>query len=341
MSFQFLQILWFILIAVIILGWSVMDGFDYGVGGLLAFITKDEKEKKIAINSIGPVWDGNQVWLILGGGAIFAAFPQVYASVFSGFYLAMMLVVWLIIFRAVSFEFRSRVENKSWKKRWDIVITVTGLGIGLLLGVALANLLRGVPLNKNHIDFESLFSLLNIFAIVGGLISLSMFLMHGSTYLVMKTEGELQQRARNYGIKFAYAFIIFTVIFLLISPIFAPRLLNNSLGILGDIMPIIIIIGAIGVILTMKSNNDIKPFMMSVLSIVGTVASVAVGLFPDIVPSTINPKYSLTLFNSSSNELTLIVMLIATLIGLPLVILYTIYAYKKFGLKVKMDEDSY
>ncbi|MCL5674102.1 MAG: cytochrome d ubiquinol oxidase subunit II [Deltaproteobacteria bacterium] len=341
MSLQFLQILWFILIAVIILGWAVMDGFDYGVGGLLAFIAKGDREKKITINSIGPVWDGNQVWLILGGGAIFAAFPQVYASVFSGFYLAMMLVVWLIIFRAVSFEFRSRVENESWKKRWDIVITVTGLGIGFLLGVALANVLRGVPLNKNHIDFESLFSLLNIFAIVGGLISLSMFLMHGSTYLVMKTEGKLQQRARNYGTKFAYAFIIFTVIFLLISPIFAHRLLNNSLGILGDIMPIIMIIGAVGVILAMKSNNDVKPFIMSVLSIIGTVASVAVGLFPDILPSTINPKYSLTLFNSSSNELTLIVMLIATLIGLPLVVIYAAYAYKKFGLKVKLDEDSY
>jgi cytochrome d ubiquinol oxidase subunit II len=341
MSFQFLQVLWFILTAVIILGWATMDGFDYGVGGLLAFIAKDDREKKIVINSIGPVWDGNQVWLILGGGAIFAAFPQVYASVFSGFYLAMMLVVWLIIFRAVSFEFRSRVEDENWKKRWEIVITVTGLGIGLLLGVALANVLRGIPLNKEHVDFESLFGLLNIFAIVGGLISLSMFLMHGSAYLVMKTEGELRKRARNYGTKFAYAYIIFTLIFLLISPIFAPRLLNNGLGILGDIIPAIMLIGAIGVILTMKSNSDTKPFMFSVLSIIGTVASVAVGLFPDIVPSTIKSSYSLTLFNSSSNELTLIVMLIATLIGLPLVILYSSYAYKKFGLKVKLDEDSY
>jgi cytochrome d ubiquinol oxidase subunit II len=336
-----LNILWFILVAVIILGWSVMDGFDYGVGGLLNFIAKNDEEKRYVINAIGPVWDGNQVWLILGGGAVFAAFPLVYASIFSGFYLAMMLVVWLIIFRAVSFEFRSKVESAGWRKFWDADITVTGLGIALLLGVAIANILMGVPLNKEHVDYQSLFSLLNIFGLVGGLISLSMFLMHGSAYLIMKTEGEVQQRARTFAKGFAAAFIIVTLLFLIISPIFAPRLLGNSFGAIGDIVPVIMLIGAIGVILTAGSSSDIKPFAYSIVAIIGAVASLAVGIFPDIVPSSINTKYSLNIYNSASNHLTLLVMLIATIIGLPLVLIYAIYAYKKFGLKVQMDDSSY
>ena len=336
-----LNILWFILVAVIILGWSVMDGFDYGVGGLLNFIAKNDEEKRYVINAIGPVWDGNQVWLILGGGAVFAAFPLVYASIFSGFYLAMMLVVWLIIFRAVSFEFRSKVESIKWRNFWDADITVTGLGIALLLGVAIANILMGVPLNKEHIDYQSLFSLLNVFGLAGGLISLSMFLMHGSTYLIMKTEGEVQQRARAFAKGFAVAFIIVTLLFLIISPIFAPRLLGNSFGVIGDVVPAIMLIGAIGVILTAGSSSDIKPFAYSIIDIIGAVASLAVGIFPNIVPSSINAKYSLNIYNSASNHLTLLVMLIATVIGLPLVLIYAIYAYKKFGLKVKMDDSSY
>ncbi len=336
-----LNILWFILVAVLILGWSVMDGFDYGVGGLLNFIAKNDNEKRYVMNAIGPVWEGNQVWLILGGGAVFAAFPLVYASIFSGFYLAMMLVVWLIIFRAVSFEFRSKVESFGWRKFWDADITVTGLGIALLLGVAIANVLMGVPLNKDHVDYQSLFSLLNIFGLAGGLISLSMFLMHGSAYLIMKTEGEVQQRARVFARRLAVAYIVFTLLFLLISPIFAPRLLGNSLGIIGDIVPIIMLIGGIGVILSAGSASDIKPFAYSIIGILGAVASLAVGIFPDIVPSSINPKYSLNIYNSASNHLTLLVMLIATLIGLPLVLIYAFYAYKKFGLKVKMDDSSY
>ena len=336
-----LNILWFILVAVLILGWSVMDGFDYGVGGLLNFIAKNDKEKRYVMNAIGPVWEGNQVWLILGGGAVFAAFPLVYASVFSGFYLAMMLVVWLIIFRAVSFEFRSKVESPGWRNFWDADITVTGLGISLLLGVAIANVLMGVPLNKDHVDYQSLFSLLNIFGLVGGLISLSMFLMHGSAYLIMKTEGEIQQRARVFARRFAAAYVVFTLLFLMISPIFAPRLLSNSFGIIGDIVPVIMLIGGIGVILTAGSSSDVKPFAYSIIGILGAVASLAVGVFPDIVPSSINPKYSLNIYNSASNHLTLLVMLIATLIGLPLVLIYAFYAYKKFGLKVKMDDSSY
>jgi len=336
-----LNILWFILVAVLILGWSVMDGFDYGVGGLLNFIAKNDNEKRYVMNAIGPVWEGNQVWLILGGGAVFAAFPLVYASIFSGFYLAMMLVVWLIIFRAVSFEFRSKVESAGWRNFWDTDITVTGLGISLLLGVAIANILMGVPLNKEHIDYQSLFSLLNVFGLVGGLLSLSMFLMHGSAYLIMKTEGEIQQRARIFAKWFAVAYVVFTLLFLLISPIFAPRLLSNSFGIIGDIVPVIMLIGGIGVALTANSSGDIKPFGYSIAGILGAVASLGVGIFPDIVPSSINPEYSLNIYNAASNHLTLLVMLIATIIGLPLVLIYAFYAYKKFGLKVKMDDSSY
>lgn len=336
-----LNILWFILVAVLILGWSVMDGFDYGVAGVLNFIAKEDTERRYVLNAIGPVWEGNQVWLILGGGAIFAAFPQVYASIFSGFYLAMMLVVWLIIFRAVSFEFRSRVESSSWKNFWDADITVTGLGISLLLGVAIANVLMGVPLDEKHVDNQTLFSLLNIFGLVGGLVSLSMFLMHGSAYLVMKTEGEIRERARVFAKKFAWFYVIFTLLFLAISPWLAPRLLGNSFGIIGDLVPVLMLIGGFGVILSGNSGSDIKPFVYSTLGIVGAVASLAVGIFPNIVPSSVSPEYSLNIYNAASNHHTLLVMLIATVIGLPLVLIYAFYAYKKFGFKVKLDESSY
>lgn len=336
-----LNIIWFILVVVLILGWSIMDGFDYGVGGLLRFIARNDSEKRYVINSIGPVWEGNQVWLILGGGAVFAAFPLVYASVFSGFYLAFMLVLWLIIFRAVSFEFRGRVEALGWRNFWDTSITVTGLGISLLFGVAIANIIMGLPLGSNHVDYQTLFSLLNIFGIVGGLISLSMFLMHGSTYLIMKTEGEVQQRARNFAAFFGYAYIIFTIVFLAISPIFAPRLLGNSFGIIGDVLPVIMIIGGIGVVISSRTKSEIKPFFFSVLGIFGAVISMAASVFPDIVPSSIDPSYSLNIYNSASNPHTLFVMLIAVIFGLPLVLIYSFYAYKKFGLKVKMDENSY
>ena len=336
-----LNILWFILVAVLILGWSVMDGFDYGTAGLLSFIAKNDSERRYVVNAIGPVWEGNQVWLVLGGGAVFAAFPLVYASVFSGFYLAMMLVVWLIIFRAVSFEYRSKVESPGWRNFWDTVITVTGLGIALLLGVAIANILMGIPLDKNHVDNQSLFSLLNIFGLVGGLLSLSMFLMHGSAYLIMKTEGEIRQRARVFAKSFGTAYVVLTILFLAISPVFAPRVLGNSFGIIGDIVPVIMIIGGIGVILSAGSKSDVRPFGYSVLGIIGAVASLGVGVFPDIVPSSVNPEYSLDIYNAASNHHTLLVMLIATLIGLPLVLIYAFYAYKKFGLKVKMDDSSY
>ncbi len=336
-----LNILWFILVGVLILGWSVMDGFDYGVGGLLGFIAKNDSERRYVINSIGPVWEGNQVWLVLGGGAVFAAFPLVYASVFSGFYLAFMLVLWLIIFRAISFEFRSRVSSTSWRGFWDASITVTGLGLSLLFGVALANIIMGIPLNAQHVDYQSLFSLLNIFAIVGGLVSLSMFMMHGSAYLVMRAEGEIQERARSFALAFGYAFVVFTVVFLLISPVFAPRLLGNSFGIAGDIVPVIMLIGGAGVILTAKSRSEFLPFIFSVIGIIGAVISIAASLFPDLVPSSINQGYSLNIYNAASNPHTLFVMLIAVLFGLPLVLIYLFYAYIKFGLKVKMDDSSY
>lgn len=336
-----LHVIWFILTAVVIMGWAIMDGFDYGVAALLPFVAKNDTERRVVINSIGPVWDGNQVWLILGGGAVFAAFPQVYASVFSGFYLAMMLVVWMIIMRAVAFEFRSKVQSPSWRSFWDDVLTLTGIGIGLCLGLATGNVVKGVPLDQNFVYTGTFLELFNEASIVAGLMSLSLFMTHGAAYLVMKTTGEIQERAIKYGKIFSILFVVFSLVELLIAVTMDKQLLHSALGPIGFMFPILMVASSFMAYIFFTQKKEIAPFIMTTLSNVFLVATVANSLFPNIVPSTTNPQYSLNIYNASSSDLTLLVMTIAVLLGLPLVIAYAFFAYRTFGLKVKLDDVSY
>lgn len=326
-----LQITWFLLIAVLVVGYALLDGFDLGVGNLHLF-TRPGKERETMIYSIGPYWDANQVWLLTGGGAIFAAFPMVYATVFSGFYMAMMLLLLALIFRAVSIEFQHQIDDPAWRKYWD-----WGFGLGsilpsVLFGVAIGNIMRGIPLDAKGNYLGDFIGLLNPYSIVVGLVSLFMLTMHGAAFLILKTDGELACKAKTWA-KTAWAgFVVTWIGATLWSYMGYQHLFNNffALPVLW-IVPLLAIVGMAWFPSTLKGSNSLNPFLSSSLSIVGILGIFAASLFPKMVPAINNPAHSLTIFNASSSELTLKVMLILALIGVPIVLAYTAYIYRTFA----------
>jgi len=336
-----LNIIWFILYGVLITGYAILDGFDLGVGVIHLF-TKNETEKRININSIAPVWDGNEVWLLTAGGALFAAFPIVYATVFSAFYMALMLLLLFLIMRAVSMEFRGKIESSSWKKIWDISFGLGSLFPAILFGVAVGNILRGIPLNEHGVFTGNFFTLLNPYSILIGILSLVMFTLHGSIYLAMKTEKDHQKKILNIIPKLWIAFV--SIFFLsTIYSFFEAGFLFE--GILGNplfwIAFIILFIAMMSIPIMVKSKRLGWAFLSSAVSISGMISIAAISLFPRLVPSLTDLSYSLTIYNSSSTHRTLITMLIIALIGVPIVLIYTIFIYRKFKGKVELNEYSY
>ncbi|MFC2083842.1 cytochrome d ubiquinol oxidase subunit II [Bacteroidota bacterium] len=336
-----LNTIWFLLIAVLIIGYAILDGFDFGVGVLHLF-TKSEHEKRVNLNSIGPVWDGNEVWFLTAGGALFAAFPIVYATVFSGFYLALMLLLVALIFRAVSLEFRGKVESENWKKYWDWAFGLGSLLPALLLGVAFGNILRGIPLDNNGLFTGNFFMLLNPYSLLVGVLSLILFTMHGAIYLTLKSEGEQKNRITKLIPKFWNGFVILYIVVTIFS-IFEARFLFND--ILSNpifwLLLIILIGGIVYIPISIKNNKFGLGFFASSLTIFSMIGLSGLSLFPRLVPSSIDLANSLTIYNASSTERTLFTMLIIALIGMPLVIGYTLYIYRTFKGKVLLDENSY
>jgi cytochrome d ubiquinol oxidase subunit II len=336
-----LQTIWFLLLAVLFIGYAILDGFDLGIGSLHLF-TKGEDERRTMVNAVGPFWDGNEVWLLTGGGAIFAAFPEVYATVFSGFYLALMLLLVALISRAVSVEFRNKVESASWKKTWDVVFFLGSLLPAVLLGVAFGNILRGVPVEASKEYTGGLFGLLNPYAILIGLTSLAMFMMHGAIYLTVKTGGALQTKARAWAIRAWQAFVVLYIAATAASVYAAPRLFDRYFA---GILPWALVVVAVAAIaytrLCLARESYMAGFVSSSVSIASLIGIAAVGLFPNLVPSTLDPAYSLTVMNSSNSQLTLTVMLILTLIGVPIMLFYTAYIYRAFRGKVTAEEEGY
>ncbi len=336
-----LNTIWFLLVAVLLIGYAILDGFDLGVGVLHLF-TKNEDEKRININAIGPVWDGNEVWLLTGGGALFAAFPVVYATVFSGFYIALMLLLFALIFRAVSFEFRGKVESAKWKKTWDIAFGLGSLLPALLFGVAVGNILRGIPLNENGFFTGNFFTLLNPYSILVGLLSLVLFTMHGSIYMIMKSSGAQQERMKNISPRLWIAFVslyaaatfylFFEAGFLFESVLSSP---------IFWILFVLLLAAVIYIPVALKSEKSGRAFFASSITITCMMGLMAVSLFPRLVPSITDLAYSLTIYNASSTERTLFTMLIIALIGMPFVIGYTIFIYRAFKGKVQIGEHSY
>ncbi len=336
-----LNTIWFLLVAVLIIGYAILDGFDLGVG-ILHIFTKDETEKRININAIGPVWDGNEVWLLTGGGALFAAFPIVYATVFSGFYLALMLLLTALILRAVSFEFRGKVLDDKYKKIWDWSFGFGSLLIALLLNVAFGNILRGIPIDATGNFTGSFFGLLNPYAILVGLTGVILFTMHGAVYMTMKTEGAQLERMIKWANNSWIAFVILYLLTTLATFFFAHFLFD---GIMSNplfwILFILLLVSIFYLPLGLKSGKFFLSFLASSLIIASAIGLSAVSLFPRLVPSITDLSYSLTAYNASSSQYTLSTMLIIALIGMPLVIGYTIFIYKVFKGKVVITKESY
>lgn len=332
---------WFILIAVLFGGYAMLDGFDLGVGVLHLF-TRDEQERRVNLNAIGPVWDGNEVWLLTAGGALFAAFPIVYATVFSAFYMALMLLLVGLIFRAVSMEFRGKVDAPGWKRFWDWAFGLGSLVPALLFGVALGNIARGIPLTAEGLYTGGFFNLLNPYAVLAGVTSLVMCVMHGSAYLVLKSEGAQRDRIRGWRSR---SWIVFSALYaiLLIATCFAAPFLLQGVPhnpVFGAVL--VLLMGSLVAIPVLSGfGRDGWAFLASAVTVFCTVLLAGVCLFPRIVPSSLDLAHSLTLYNAASTPRTLKVMLIIALGGMPLVIGYSAVIYRIFKGKVVITEDSY
>lgn len=336
-----LNTIWFLLVGVLFTGYAILDGFDLGVGALHLF-TKTDKHRRIMINSIGPVWDGNEVWLVTGGGALFAAFPEVYATSFSGFYLAMMLLLVGLIFRAVAIDFRSKREHPLWRKGWDISFSISSILSSFLIGIALGNIAWGIPLDHNHEYVGTFVGLLNPYAIMVGITTVALFMMHGAIYTVMKTEGDLQAMVRgwvrNTMIFFIICYVTTTMATLLYVPHMAARLQDHP-GFF--VIPILNVLAIANIPREVHLGREFRAFLSSCVSMILLLALFGVGVFPNLILSNPITANSLDIYNGASSEKTLETMLIMAIIGMPLVLAYTFSVYYIFRGKVKLHEDSY
>jgi len=336
-----LNIIWFLLVGVLVTGYAILDGFDLGVGSLFLLLGRTEEEKQTLLHSIGPFWDGNEVWLLTGAGAIFAAFPLVYASVFSGFYLAMMLVLFALILRAVSVELRDQAESLKWRKRLDLMFSLGSFLPALLFGVAMGNIARGIPLNAAHNYTGGFFDLLNPYALLLGLLGLFAFLLQGSSYILLKTEGQLQDRAKSYFTRIWIAFLALYVLSTLYTYVAVPALFANYYQYHWlYLAPLLIVAGLVMAPLMVKAARYGWAFVATSAIMAGLIGTLGFGMFPNLVPA-LEPGLSLTIYNASSSPLTLKTMLVIALIGVPIVLFYTIYVYRVFRGKVDVSTSGY
>jgi cytochrome d ubiquinol oxidase subunit II len=328
MSTEFLQTLWFILIAVLWIGFFFLEGFDYGVGILLPFLGKEDRERRKIINTIGPFWDGNEVWLITAGGAMFAAFPNWYATFFSGFYLALVLMLLALIARGVAFEFRSKDRRPAWRKTWDWMIFVGSLVPAALWGIAMGNLIRGVPIDATMTYAGGFWNLLNPFALLCGLSSVLIFAMHGAIFLSLKTEEDIEARATTSAKRlWPYAlggFIITVVVGFLATNIF------DEITIVHIVLLLIAVAALVTVGWFISRLRNKEAFITTGILIASSTITLFAKLYPRVMISSLNPDWSLTIYNASSGSYTLKVMSIVALIFLPIVLLYQGWSYYVF-----------
>jgi cytochrome d ubiquinol oxidase subunit II len=323
------QIIWFILWGVLWAVYFMLDGFDFGVGMLHSFIGKNDAEKRTAINTIGPVWDGNEVWLITAGGATFAAFPITYALMFSYLYSPLLIILFALIFRGVAFEFRGKGESEMWKKGWDLAIFLGSLIPSLLFGVAFGNIFQGLPMDEQGYH-GTLFTLLNPYGLLTGIFFVLLFIVHGSLWLSIKTEGDVKTRATHVANKTWYLLATVAVVFLIYTA-FATRLYNNYIDLpVWVIVPMLAVISLFGIKIFSLKEWFATAFFSSCILIVMVTFTGIIGLYPDLIPSNIDQQYSLTIFNSSSSPYTLKIMTVVAMIFVPVVIAYQIWIYKIF-----------
>ncbi|WP_258103124.1 cytochrome d ubiquinol oxidase subunit II [Marinoscillum sp. MHG1-6] len=334
--------LWYLVVGALFSGYVILDGFDFGAGAWHLFFKKEES-RRIALNAIGPVWDGNEVWLVIGGGALFAGFPVLYASLFSAMYIPFMLFLLFIIFRAVSIEFRSKETMKWWRKSWDIAYSTSSIVLSILLGIVLGNVLQGIAIGDNF-EYQggALFEFLNPYALMVGITTLALFMVHGAIYLLLKTEGRLFVKLifllKKGMIFFMVSFGITTLYTLIYIPHLSDTFSQNPV-MFG--VPLLAFLSIANIPRLAKKKKYKEAFLFSSVTMSFLLIIVAIELYPVLLLSTIDPAYNIDIYNAAASEKSLSIMLTIAAIGTPLVIGYTIFVYRTFRGKVKLDETSY
>jgi cytochrome d ubiquinol oxidase subunit II len=368
-DYEILKMIWWLFVGVLLIGFAITDGMDMGVGNLLPFVGKNDNERRVIINTVGPHWDGNQVWLITAGGAIFAAWPAVYAAAFSGFYFAMLLVLFALFLRPVGFDYRSKLGDERWRNAWDWGLFAGGAVPSLVFGVAFGNLILGVPF---HLDeflrpyyTGSFFELLNPFALLAGIVSFSLLTMHGAVWLQMRTEGEIASRSKSWilimglvaiaAFAGAGAWLVIGIdgyhiiqqpaldalpnpLAKTVEAVEGAWLMNYEIYPWSTIFPVLGFVGIWGAIILSRFNRPGWSFVSSSLGITGVIMTAGAAMFPFVMPSSTNPSHSLTIWDASSSHLTLTVMFWATMVFLPIVISYTLWNYRKMWGKLTVAE---
>ncbi|MBI4535919.1 MAG: cytochrome d ubiquinol oxidase subunit II [Ignavibacteriae bacterium] len=340
-----MELLWFCIVAYMITMYVILDGFDLGVGVLHLFVARTEEERRTVLAAIGPVWDGNEVWLLAGGGTLFFAFPKLYASSFSGFYLPLMIVLWLLMMRGLGIELRHHVHHPMWRAFWDAVFSTGSLLLAVFFGAALGNVVRGVPLDANGHFFEPLWTtftvvpeagILDWFTVSMGLVALFTLTVHGANYLAMKTEGNVQTRSRSISSKAWYGACVTSILVFIATWSIHPEIWNNYQEHLwGFIFPTLGVAGLIGMFVLRKRNRDTQAFLSSSVFIGGMLASTAFGLFPKILPASTDPAFSLTVYNTAARAYGLGVGVVWWTIGIVVALGYFTYLFYSFRGKVR------
>lgn len=339
-----METLWFIIVAFMLAMYVVLDGFDLGAGIVHLIIAKNDDERRTILRAIGPVWDGNEVWLIAAGGTLYFAFPLLYASSFSGFYLPLMMVLWLLMLRGLGIEFRHQLHHPLWKSVWDVAFSVSSLLLAIFFGAALGNVVRGVPLNEEHYFFEPLWTtfvpqgetgILDWFTTLMGIVALFTLTVHGANYIAMKTDGELQQRSRSVAEKAWWGVLLTSILALIATSSIRPETWNNyQHHPWGYIFPLGGFCGLLGMFFFRRQGKDTKAFLSSSLFILGMMGATAFGLYPNLLPASTDPKNSITIFNAAAQDYGLSVGLVWWIVGILLAMGYFVYVYRAFRGKV-------
>jgi cytochrome bd ubiquinol oxidase subunit II len=329
----------------------VLDGFDLGAGIIHYFVTNDENERRLVLRSIGPVWDGNEVWLIAASGTLFFCFPVLYATSFSGFYLPLMMILWLLILRACGIELRGHIDHPLWRSFWDFIFSVSSALLAIFLGVALGNVMRGVPLNVEKLFFEPLWTnfepeghtgILDWYTLLTGFVALIALALHGANYLALKTDGEVQRRARRISQIGVWLFALLIAFSLFATLTIRPDMTNNyKVHIWGWIIPLTVLFGVYGMYFFSRREADLPAFLCSAASIAGMLFGASFGLYPIVLPSTLSGQNNLTIWNTAAQPYGLRVGAIWWVVGMALAIIYFIYLYRSFRGKVSLEGEGY
>ena len=322
-----LTTVWFALIALLWIGYFCLEGFDFGVGMLLPVLARNDTERRVMINTVGPVWDGNEVWVLVAGGATFAAFPEWYATFFSGFYLPLLLILVALIIRGLAFEYRAKREEAQWQRRWDLALIVGSSVPALLWGVAFANIVAGVPIDADKEFTGSLFTLLNPYGLLGGLVTLSLFATHGAMFIALKTDGDIRHRARALAVKLGAVAAVLAVVFLLWTQVKTGTAVSAALFVAGALALVLGIVAA-------RAGREGWAFVGTFATIALAVAGLFVGLFPDVMPSTTDAAYSLTTTNAAATSYTLTIMTWVAVLFTPIVVGYQSWSYWVFRKRI-------